>query len=298
MITDNLAGNRLNNSSNKNKTVQNWLNAVASDLKCARVLYDSKLFSAALYHLQQSNEKLAKGLLIAMGFLSPKRARRDLRVKEILGFLPKQPAAYRHRTMPSFLSDVEKAIPSIDGFLNLIETSELGPRMREYHLLVTKGKKGVKKLKKKPFRPVENTGQLEGEVRAAENILGALDDSIRKMTQEMAKLDLQETYRVAKDLIEAQGFNVKGLEPPNFGKIKEEVVQSFKLSVLIATSVAFASLLDPLEAITRYPDSHNCSFDETNPYVVNFTNLCRVIACILEKSQDLTIDWYYRDKHN
>jgi hypothetical protein len=272
------------------KTIQDWLNASASDLKCARVLYDSKLFSAALYHLQQSNEKLAKGLLIAMGFLSPKRASRDFRVKEILGFLPKQPAAYRHRTMPSFLSDVEKTIPSIDGFLNLIDTSELGPRMREYHLLVRKGKKSVKKLKKKPFRPVENTGQLEGEVRAAESILDALDGSIRKMTQEMAKLNLQDTYRVAKDLTEAQGFNVEGLEPPNFGKIKEALVQSFKLSVLIAMSVAFASLLDPLEAITRYPDSHNSSFDEANPYVINFDNIYKVVARILEISQDMALD--------
>lgn len=111
---------------NKGKIIQDWLHAAASDLKCAKLLYDSRLFSAALYHLQQSNEKLAKGLLIAMGFLSPKRARKDFRVKDILGFLPKKPAEYRHRTMPSFLSDVEKTIPSIDGFLNLIETSELG----------------------------------------------------------------------------------------------------------------------------------------------------------------------------
>jgi hypothetical protein len=273
-----------------NKDVQNWLNAAASDLKCARVLYDSNLFSAALYHLQQSNEKIAKGLLIAMGFLSPKRASRDFRVKDILGFLPKQPAAYRHRTMPSFLSDVEKTIPSIDGFLDLIETSELGPRMREYHILVRKGRKGVKKLKKKPFRPVENAAQLEGEIRAAESILGTLDDTARKMTQEMAKIDLQETYRVAKDLIGAQGFNVEDLQHPNFGKIKEEVVQSFKLSVLIAMSVALASLLDPLEAITRYPDSSGSSFDETNLYVVNFESLCKVIDCILEESKALSLD--------
>jgi hypothetical protein len=280
----------LSNSSNVDQTIQDWFNAAASDLKCARVLYDSKLFSAALYHLQQSNEKLAKGLLIAMGFLSPKRARKDLRVKEILGFLPKEPAAYRHRTMPSFLSDVEKTIPSIDAFLNLIETSDLGPRMREYHLLVRKGKKGVKKLKKKPFRPVDNAAQLEGEVSAAESILDALDDAVRKMTQEMAKIDLQETYRVAKGLIGAQGFNVEGLEPPNFGKIKEEVVQSFKLSVLIAMSVALASLLDPLEAITRYPDSSGSSFNEANLYVVDFESLCKVIDCILEKSKALSLD--------
>jgi hypothetical protein len=258
-------------------------------LKCARVLYDNKLFSAALYHLQQSSEKLAKGLLIAMGFLSPKRVKKDLRIKEILGFLPKEPAAYRHRTMPSFLSDVEKTIPSINGFLNLIESSELGPRIQEYHLLIRKGKKGVKKLKKKTFSPVENAHQLEGEVRAAEFILNALDDSVRKMTQEMNKLDLQEAYQVAKSLLKSQGFNVEGVDPPNFGMIKEKVVHSFKLSVLIAMSVAFASLLDPLEAITRYPDSTSSSFDEANPYVVNFRGLCKAVTCILEKSQETAL---------
>jgi hypothetical protein len=290
VTTDNLAGDSLSDRSNKDKTIQDWLYAAASDLKCAKVLYDSRLFSAALYHLQQSSEKLAKGLLIAMGFLSHKRAKKDLRIKEMLGFLPKEPAAYRHRTMPSFLSDVEKTIPSIDDFLNLIESSELGPRIQEYHLLVRKGKKGVKKLKKKPFRPVENADQLKGEVRAAEVILGALDDSVRKMTQEMAKLDLYEAYQVAKGLVKAQGFSVEGVEPPNFDQIKERVVHIFKLSVLIAMSVALTSLLDPLEAITRYPDSHSSSFDEANPYVANFGNLCKAVACILEKSQDLALD--------
>jgi hypothetical protein len=72
--------------------------------------------------------------------------------------------------------------------------------------------------------------------------------------------------------------------------MKEEVVQSFKLSVLILVSVALASLLDPLEAITRYPYSLGSSFDETNLYVMNFGNLCKVVDSILEKSQELSLD--------
>jgi hypothetical protein len=291
VITDNLAEDSLSNSSNKDKTIQDWLYAASLDLKCAKVLHDSRLFSAALYHLQQSNEKLAKGLLITMGFLSPNQAKKELRIKNMLGFLPKQPAAYRHRVMPSFLSDVEKTIPSLNGFLDLIESSELGPRIQEFHLLVRKGKKDVKKLKRIPFRPVRNADQLEREIHAVEVILGALDDSVRKMTQDMAKLDFQEIYRVAKGFVKARGFNVAGIELPNFGKIKEEVVRSFKLSVLVVLSLALGSLLDPLEAITRYPDSCSSIFDEANPYVVNFRNLCKAVACILEKSQGLAIDY-------
>jgi hypothetical protein len=71
---------------------------------------------------------------MSMGVLMPKSAKKDLRVKEILGFLPKEPAAYRHRTMPSFLSDIEKTVPSIEALLTFIESSELGPRIHDYHL--------------------------------------------------------------------------------------------------------------------------------------------------------------------
>jgi hypothetical protein len=55
--------------------------------------------------------------------------------------------------------------------------------------------------------------------------------------------------------------------------------------MLVTLSVAIASLLDPLESITRYPDSKSCSFDENNPYVKNFHGLYDSIAHILEKSQ-------------
>lgn len=106
----------------------------------------------------------------------------------------------------------------------------------------------------------------------------------------MAKLDLREAYQVAKRLVKVQGFNVEGVEPLDFGQIKEKVVHSFKLSVLIAMSIALASLLDPLEAITRYPDSPSSNFDETNPYVANFGNLCKAVGSILEKSRDLAPD--------
>jgi hypothetical protein len=55
----------------------------------AKVLYDHKLFGSALYRLQQSNEKLAKGLLLSLGFLTPKTAKKDCAVESVLGFLPK-----------------------------------------------------------------------------------------------------------------------------------------------------------------------------------------------------------------
>jgi hypothetical protein len=274
-------------SNKEQRIIQDWLDFSASDLKCANLLFENKMFSQAIYYLQQSNEKLAKALLLKMGFLTPKAAKKDLRVKEFLGFLPKQPSAYRHRTMPSFIADVEKSIPSVENLFTFIESSELGPRIQEYHALIRKSKKGVLKLKKKPFSPVVNAEQLSKEVLAAVAILGAIDKTERKMRQEIAKLDLQEVYLAAKNLFKREGFNVEGLEKPDFETVKEGVVQVFKLSVLTTISVALASLLDPLEGVTRYPDSRNASFDEQNAYVLNFKGLSKVVACISEAGTKL-----------
>lgn len=270
----------------REKVIGDWLSASEADLKSAKVLYENKLFSTSIYHLQQSNEKLAKSLLMSMGVLTPKSAKKDLKVKEWLGFLPKEPAAYRHRTMPNFLSDIEKTVPSIDALLTFIESSELGPRMQEYHLMVRKSRKGVQKLKKKPFSPVTDAEQLSKEVLAAKAILGALDNSIIKMKQEMAKLDLSEVYLITKGLVKTKGYDVEGVEPPDFDKIKESVVSTLRLSILTTMSIAIASLLDPLEAVTRYPDTQQVAFDQNHPYVLNFTGLSDVVACLLEKSQE------------
>jgi hypothetical protein len=109
------------------------------------------MFPQALYHLQQSNEKLAKGLLISYGLLTPKKAERDLRIKSLLGFSPKTPESYRHKVLHSFLSDLEKFVPSIEEWYKLIEDSEFGQEIAGFQITIRKGKKGIQKLKKKPF---------------------------------------------------------------------------------------------------------------------------------------------------
>jgi HEPN domain-containing protein len=86
-----------------------WLRESQIDLECGKILYENKIFSRTLYHLQQSNGKLAKGLLISIGILTPKKAGNDLITKLILGFQPKEPRNYNHRIYPSLFSDLEKA---------------------------------------------------------------------------------------------------------------------------------------------------------------------------------------------
>jgi hypothetical protein len=269
----------------KDEVVGNWLSASTTDLECAKVLYEHKLFACSLYHLQQSNEKLAKGLLLSIGFLTPRTAKKDWRVKSILGFLPKEPASYRHRTLPSLLSDVEKSVPAIEDFLTLLESGGFGPKIAEFHKIIRTSKKGVQKFKKKPFSLIETAEQLDKEVRAAQNILDSLDQAISKMNQELDKLDPQEMLRVATFLVREAGFKGDVGQPPNFSKITAGIIPTLRLTMLATLSASMASLLDPLEAVTRYPDSQHGSFDENNPYVIRFKGLYDVVARCLEKSR-------------
>lgn len=282
----NQAGESLPQHDVKDEIVRNWLSASALDLESAKVLYDHRLFASSLYHLQQSNEKLAKGLLLSIGILTPKMAKKDLRVKSILGFQPKQPTSYRHRTLPSLLSDLQKSVPSIEGFLTLLETTELGPRIAEFHETIRKSEKGIQKLKKKPFALIKTTDQLDIEIKGAQAILDAVDQATNKMNQELEKLDLAEAVRIAILLVKKTGFKVDTSQPPSLDRIKAGIVPTLRLTILAALSAAIASLLDPLESVTRYPDSQHDSFDESNPYVMHFKGLYDIVARCIEKSRD------------
>ena len=272
----------------KREAVQDWLYASEVDLQSARVLYDSNIFATSLYHLQQSNEKLAKALLLDLGFLTVKTAKRDYVVKKVLGFLPKEPAKYRHRTMPSLLSDLEKAFPAVEDLIALIESAEFGPKVAEFRRMVGRSKKAIRKLKKKPISPVRTAEQLEVEVKAAQTILDRVDSTMNKVTEETEKIDGERTVEIATKIVENAGLDTKDVEPPSFEKTRDTALGALRLTILSALTVAVASLLDPLEAFTRYPDSEHPRFDQSNPYVKHFNGLYYVVSGLLEKTRKET----------
>jgi hypothetical protein len=273
----------------KDKIVEEWFSASATDLKCAKVLYDNKLFASSLYHLQQSNEKLTKALLLSIGILTPKRAAKDWMTKSVLGFLPKEPSSYRHRVLPSLLSDLEKIAPSLTELMTLPSKSLYGSRVREFGKTIRTSRKRVQKLKKNPPGLIETTEQLEREIKTAQAILARMEQTTDKANQELEKLDPSKMLRAAILIARELGFRVDtsqlGLD---IDKIKRAVLSRLQLAILAMLSAAIASFLDPLEPITRYPDSRHPSFDESNPYVKNFNGLYDVISQCLEKSLTTT----------
>lgn len=188
------------NTRSKDKAVEDWLSRSANDLESAKVLYENRFFDNCVYHLQQSNEKLAKALLLSVGILTPKKAREDLTVQAFLGFLPKQPFAYGHRTTRFLISDLEKSVPSIEALLTRMKNSELGPRITGFLQEVRTSEKGLKKLKKRTFGLIKTSEQLEIEVKTAQAILDALDQTPKTAKAELDRLDSAELVRAATSL--------------------------------------------------------------------------------------------------
>jgi hypothetical protein len=276
----------------KNKAIEDWLSISTDDLKAAKALYDIKLFGGCVGHLQQSNEKLLKALLLSIGIMTPKQARADLTVQKMLGFLPKQPRAYGHRTTRPLISDLEKSVPAIEDFLTLIEKSELGPRVAEFAEGFRASKKRLKELKHKVFGLIESTEQLEKEVNSAKTLLDNLDKATTVAKQKLDKLDLAELRRAAISVVRAAGFKITEAgadEPlPSFEEIKAAILGRLTLVVLAILTAALGSFIDPLEEVTRYPDLPHTPFDENNPYIKNFMGLHDIISRILQKSHTAT----------
>jgi hypothetical protein len=65
----------------------------------------------------------------------------------------------------------------------------------------------------------------------------------------------------------------------------QEIVPTIEVSILAVLSGALGHFLDPLESITRYPDSKQVHlFDQNDPYVSNFMAFSNVIDRILQRA--------------
>jgi hypothetical protein len=270
----------------KVNVVEKWMFESREDLACADLLYNNKFFSRALYFLQQGNEKLAKGLLISIGIQTPKRAKEDLLVKSLLGFLPKEPKSYGHKILPSLLSDLEKSVPAIEDLLKSLESVKSEPKISELHKTIRASEKGVHKLKKKPSGLIQTVDELDNEIKGLQTILANIDQAMNGANRDLDKLDMKKLGETAIYYARRIGFRAEPQLLPSSQQVKNAILGSLSRAMLLSLSASISYLIDPLESATRYPDSHYRSFDENSPYVIRFKDLHDIVARCLEKASE------------
>jgi HEPN domain-containing protein len=269
----------------KDQIIDSWFIESEVDLQCAKLLFDNCIYSRSLYHLQQSNEKLAKGLLLSIGILTPRKHIQNQKLKSLIGFMPKEPSAYRHRTLPFFLSDMSAAAPAIEEIAKSIDWKGAEDIFLSFRATIKNSKKGIEKLKKKPFSLIANNEQLETEIKAINQYLFNLDKVKDAIKAAINNLNPQKATQVAINTVHKLGFeatNDQALE--SYYRTTERSLRVMNLGFLVALSIAAASFLDPLESITRYPDSNHAPFTKGDIYVDHFQNLHEIIKKTLQKA--------------
>ena len=223
--------------------------------------------------------------MIWIGILTPKIEKRDRRTKSALGFMPKKPAAYNHKIIRPLLSDLDKTVPTIEEVLKILQNAGGGKYITNFRSTIRKSKKNIQKLKKRPFNLIETSEQIENEIKATHKFLEVMNTEIQKINQEFDRFNFQEIVRTGMIISRELDLKTKFEPLPTIEEIKEEIIKILEISILVSLSAAFATFLDPLESVTRYPDSINRSFNEKDPYVIHFKNLSEIVKKILEKSQ-------------
>jgi HEPN domain-containing protein len=248
-----------------------WLESSGKDLEASKLLFEAKIYPQALYHLQQANEKLAKALLLKTGILAPQRALKDWDVKKVLGFLQKQPVDYGHRILPSLLSDADKAIPRIEDMISMAEKGGgFRPQLRQLKKIIKDSKAGVTHLKTEPQGLLTDQKELQTGVKALNEIADRVELATEAMEKELSRLEMTKVTASAVRAVRRVGFKVRPEDIPPAGPMVRNSISGVRLSMLCTLAVTVASVLDPLESVTRYPKEKTVKFDEENPYVKEF----------------------------
>jgi len=276
----------LTSAQKKNEIIASWFLESEVDLHCAKTLYETGVYSRSLYHLQQSNEKLAKGLLLSIGILSPRKEKQSETIKTIVGFKPKEPSAYRHRTFPSFIADMSLATPALDEIIKSINWKGSEEILSNFQATIKRSKKGIQKLKKKPSGPITSNEQIEKEIKAINVYLDKIIQVKDNLKLALDNLNPEKATRVALQTVQDLKLTAtKDQASEAYSKTTKRIIPIIELSFLVSLSVAVASFLDPLESITRYPDSNHGPFTKDDIYVKHFKELHDILKRTLEKAR-------------
>ena len=159
--------------------------------------------------LQQANEKVAKGLLLSTGILTPKQLAGDWRTRHLIGFAPNESKDYGHLIVPSLLSDADKVVPSLEGLFQLVNTGEFKPQMTRMKKIVRESGEGVELLRKLRLELVSTEQQLDREIEGATMILDRIGVAVSAMRAELGKLNQSKVSVETVKAVRKMGFRVR-----------------------------------------------------------------------------------------
>jgi hypothetical protein len=261
-----------------------WFKLAELDLLSAKLLLENKIYNNAIFHLQQANEKLAKGILDKFDMLGDSTtAITSSFYKEFFGkikFVLPASIDYSHNWHVKFVNVVELLIRSAIDKKMLPETQNLNvleELNKNYNL---DNKEDIKKIifKAKYLSQVQNLLKVGSDSILEANI--TLGDDKYKISIPTQKMDISKLVSGAIDIAKKANPNTKIDAQGVISTLSGNLLGSlFSLCSLALIS----GILYPQEQASRYPSEY--IYNESNILVVEFSQIFEILESILKASK-------------
>ncbi|MBI2184400.1 MAG: HEPN domain-containing protein [Thaumarchaeota archaeon] len=292
-----------------------WVIYAEYDLISAGILFHQRLYSTALYHLQQANEKLFKSVFLFFYLFSESETNK---AKSFTVYPAKNPREYGHRILLGLVKDIPHLILGVDQTLKQAEDFIDNPRYYLNEVDISKfrnSRKELMEIKDRLETTRANTvkithGSLYKDL-TDEELSTALDfcfKSLNKALEEINTIPEQIDVKGDKDYVEEIAQFLRRIDPTlNPAEILEKVTTKtlskvkirvyrwvfamIKLALILGPLLGLSVILDPLESQTKYPNSkQEITYDRNNPYVKRFYDIKSIVQQCLTVIKQVSRD--------
>lgn len=154
-----------------------WFNIATEDLEVAQILFESKKYRYAVFHLQQAGEKTSKGLLMKIGFIpEDKEPERMREARKVFGVYTTKPKDYGHEWHMKMLSVLDNMMDSLDFLAKFMSSIEIPDKKFEFDILefrkkIPDFKKMLSTARKVKLNPNPSIVELDDVIRICNQLL-------------------------------------------------------------------------------------------------------------------------------
>ncbi len=263
-----------------------WFKKAQSDLQAAELLRKAKNYNNAVFHLQQADEKIAKGILYDLGLMSENK---DIVVESTIFYRALfKDSKFQLPTAIDYSHDWHVTLANLlKRMVEVVKNSNYLPINSDNFKVLEELNKEYKEINEQELR------KKIFEAKAISNMQGLVKTN--DLTGAV-KIDLSMKSEKKDIKIPSQNIDLSKLIPgaieestkvkPNITITQKQVLNGLSGDLLIKFFylVALALIIEilyPHEQLSRYPSKE--IYDENNLLVINFSEIEDILTTILNK---------------
>jgi len=267
---------------------KDWFKFADDDLVAAKVLLGNKKYRQGVFQLQQSCEKISKGLLMRMGFL--RISEEDEKVKEIrksIGLPSSTPKGYTHAWHLRMLEVLDGFTDEFDAIANVLLEIKLSERKTVQAISDFKGnvpdyKERIKVAKRLKANPNPSLQEFDAMLEDCNRLLDGSAKAEQQVLRAARKIRLPKKKLLLRKLEKRLGVKIDEDEMKKIDKLyRNPVVYAENIMVFSITLIVLAVLntyLLPHEQLSRYPDTQiDFVYDESLAIIMRSNEVANLL---------------------